>query len=209
MVTTRSQSLGKMVCNRQGQVFNYDTAACVSKNSSRGKAIAAAQAKAKAALRSSSKSTKDKLKTILKVGAGLGGAALAAYGAYLMSQPRFKSLVRSAASAVKGKKIPIATSQVNAKDTTKSLLGKVTAMLGKVGKIGAVAGATGLAGYAGHKAYKKNPERVKTGLRGIGSMVMAVPGTLGSTLQGAYQKLPSFSTIRSSLPTFKFGRRSA
>lgn len=165
MAVTRSKkssndvSLAQGMCDRRGQLFNYASGACVAKDTSRGKALLAAQTKAKAALESG-KTTKEKLKTILKVGGGLGGATLAAYGAYLMAQPRFRTMMKAALTATRNK-VDITGSTHRAiahvGDTVKTLVGKVAALVG--------------AGGGGNT--KTNTKKIHGGIRGIAQLVQS------------------------------------
>ena len=159
MAVTRSKknvSLAQGMCDRRGQIFNYASGACVAKDTSRGKALVAAQAKAKAALKSG-KTTKEKLKTILKIGGGLGGATLAAYGAYLMAQPRFRTMLKAALAATRNK-IDITGSTHRAvarvSDTVKTLVGKVAALVG-----------------SGKAAAANKTKKIHNGIRGIAQLV--------------------------------------
>ncbi len=100
-----------------------------------GKTAQGARARANAAL-ASNRSVKSKLKTILKVGSGLGAGAVAAYGAYLVANPRFRALTKAAAAATNNKmKVGRSTHRVapHAADSVKSLLGKLAALMGRAG----------------------------------------------------------------------------
>lgn len=158
MAVTRSKknvSLAQGMCDRRGQIFNYASGACVAKDTSRGKVLVAAQAKAKTALESG-KTTKEKLKTILKIGGGLGGATLAAYGAYLMAQPRFRTMLKAALAATRNK-IDITGSTHRAvarvSDTVKTLVGKIAALVGATANT------------------NNKTKKIHTGIRGIAQLV--------------------------------------
>jgi hypothetical protein len=164
MAVTRSKtsknnvSLAHAMCDRRGQIFNYASGACVAKDTSRGKALLAAQTKAKAVLKSG-KTIKEKLKTILKIGGGLSGATLAAYGAYLTTQPRFRTMMKAALAATRSK-IDITGSThraiARASDTVKILVGKVAALVGAAGAVAA-----------------NKTKKIYTGIRGIAQLVQS------------------------------------
>lgn len=162
-------SLAHVMCDRRGTIFNYASGACVAKDTSRGRVLVAAQAKAKAALKSG-KTTKEKLKTILKIGGGLGGATLAAYGAYLMAQPRFRTMLKAALTATRNK-IDITGSAHRAiarvDDTVKILVGKVAALVGGAGvAIGGAAAAT-------RRTAAHRTKKIHNGIRGIAQLVQS------------------------------------
>ncbi len=127
-------------------------------------------ASANRAAKSTSKTTKQKLKTFLKIGAGLGGAALLAYAAKLGRSAAVARVVKEAAK----KTADARATTLNGAPTTKGLLSKVKTVL----KLGAL-GAAGAAGAAGAVAAKKrlNSKRKNLKRKNLNNMMKHVRHT--------------------------------